>query len=854
MELAWGDDCMTTDYAYISIIALVCYLFLFLTFIAAKKNKLINIFMFVLVCMILWTGGSFAMRDMLWPGHKFWYDVSILGLTLAPYAFFAFSLEFVGVDAPFSKKIWLGLAIAANICNIITEALLAAPDIITASDGSVSFIYHMTWKVLILYGVTFGVSVQMFYTLWKEGKQDEMIKRQFMPIVLGILILYLGNVLIFVPLFEGFPVDILTGIINVFCLFYVLYARRMFKLTLLVSKSSCYVIAAVSALALFGNFLFPLRAFILSKFPQFGEYDVLIVSVVYLVSTVAIYQLLKNLIDKIFIREELARSEILKEFSATVSKSLKINEILDAMVQVIKDTIGVRKVYVCLINNRGDQYQISYSTSPLDKRSYYMATDNPVVNWLQKHNTYLLMKDFRRTVIFKSMWEEEKRLLQDLEIECVVPLADDDQLVGFVMTTGKEKNSSYSYDDLNFLDSVRSIGAIAVKNSHLYEKVYMEARTDELTGLVNRKHFYEILEKEIEKSKNSSLSLLMVSIDDFKLYNQLYGAEEGDQALRQVALVIQACVGENGYVARYNGKEFAVILPQHDILSSKNIANNIRMQIMEINKQKQNPLYRQKVLTASVGVCSIPYAASNMKQLMDNADQALYQAKRNGKNRVMIYSVGEIEDSKTNQQENLTGYREGIYSEYASTIYALTAAIDTKDHYTFNHSKNVAAYATALAQAYGLNKESVAIINEAALLHDIGKIGIPEHILNKPGRLELDEYEVMKGHVENSIGIIRHLPSLDYVIPAVIGHHERWDGNGYPRRIGGEDIPLAARMLCIADSFDAMISRRSYKEPYPVEKALNIILDESGKQFDPKLGPLFVQMVQDGTIKANIEE
>ncbi len=845
---------MTTGYAFISIIALVCYLFLFLTFIAAKKNRLIYTFMLVLVCMILWTGGSFAMRALLWPGIKFWYDISILGLTLAPFAFFVFSLAFVGVDASLSKKVWFILAVAANACNIVTSSLLAPPELVTAADGTITFIYNTTWKVLILYGVTFGASVQMFYLLWKQGKQNEMLQRQFLPIVIGILILYAGNILIFLPWFKGFPADILTGIINVFCLMYVLYDRHMFRLTLLVSKGSCYVIAAVSALVLFSNILLPLRKFMVSKFPQYLEYDVLFVSFIFLIATVAIYQVLKKLIDKIFIREEIARSETLKEFSSAVSKSLKIKEILDVMVQVIQDTIGVRKVYVCLLNNQGDRYPITYSTSPLDKRSYYMKCDHPIVLWLKQNNTYLLLKDFRRTITYKSMWEEEKRLLHDLEIECVVPLADDHELVGFVMITGKEKNASFTYDDLNFLDSVKSISSIAVKNSHLYEKVYMEARTDELTGLLNRKYFYEILEDEMEKNKNGALSLIMVSVDDFKLYNQLYGAEEGDKALQQVALVLQACVGENGYVARYNGKEFAVILPQHDVLASKNTANNILQQIMEINKQQQNTLYRQKVLTASAGICSYPYAASNMKQLMDNADLSLYQAKRNGKNRVMIYSVGEATDSKNMQPVNLTGYKEGIYSEYASTIYALTAAIDTKDHYTFNHSKNVASYATSFAQAYGLNKDSVAIIQEAALLHDIGKIGIPEHILNKPGRLEQEEYESMKAHVENSIGIIRHLPSLDYVIPAVIGHHERWDGRGYPRRIAGEDIPLAARILCIADSFDAMIARRSYKEPYPVERALQIVLEEAGRQFDPKLGPLFVQWVKDGIIKPVVED
>ena len=134
------------------------------------------------------------------------------------------------------------------------------------------------------------------------------------------------------------------------------------------------------------------------------------------------------------------------------------------------------------------------------------------------------------------------------------------------------------------------------------------------------------------------------------------------------------------------------------------------------------------------------------------------------------------------------------------------------------------------------------------MLHVIGKIGIPEHILNKPGKLEKEEYEVMKEHVENSIGIIRHLPSLDYVIPAVIGHHERWDGRGYPRRIAGEDIPLSARILCIADSFDAMVSKRSYKDAYDTRRALDIVRSEAGRQFDPQLAELFVTLVENGTI------
>jgi putative nucleotidyltransferase with HDIG domain len=284
-------------------------------------------------------------------------------------------------------------------------------------------------------------------------------------------------------------------------------------------------------------------------------------------------------------------------------------------------------------------------------------------------------------------------------------------------------------------------------------------------------------------------------------------------------------VGNNGSVARYGGKEFAIILPMYDILAAKTLAENIRKQILNMNKRAKD--YTLKVLTVSGGICAIPHSASTVKQLIDNADMAVYHAKRKGKNLILAYSVEKKElgrQVELVEEEN----KANIYAEYAPTIYALTAAIDAKDHYTFNHSKRVAYYATKLAYAYGMDEDYVRIIKEAALLHDIGKIGISEQILNKAGKLTDEEFDAMKSHVENSIGIIKHLPSLDYVIPAVIGHHERYDGKGYPRRISKEDIPISARMLCISDAFDAMTSQRAYRDPVTVEAALKSLVSARG--------------------------
>ena len=787
------------------------------------------------------------MRLQLWPNLEFWYNVSILGLTLMPFAFFIFIVEFIELKDRFFILFYLLIIILVNLINISTGFFLAAPEAITASDGTVSFVYSMSWPVILLFSVTGAITLHLLYLLFKYSKTNEMAKKQLMPIIIGIIILFIGNLALLLPFSKGFPTDILAGVFNAFFLFYALYQRRLFKLTLLVSRGSCYALAAGLSLLLFSNFIGLFQSFIDSNLSGFQEHSVLIIAVFFAMATFLIYQGMKKFIDKVFTKEEIHQAENLKEFSITVSKSLNVNEILEALVDVIHKTIAVKKIYICIRNEKNDSFVMAHSTSALDKKLVCIQKDNPIVTWLSNNEGCLLMKDFKRTVAYKSMWEDEKKQFTDLNIECFVPLKDAEELVGIVLLSGKDKHSGFTYNDINFLGSVDSIGSIAVRNSRLYEKAYLEARTDELTGLLNRKYFYETIQNEYENNRGHSLALIILNIDDFKLYNQLYGNKEGDIALQKIARIIQASVGSNGYVARYSGKEFAIILPFYDLLGAKNLAETIRLQISDMNKGVGE--YSFKTLTLSGGICSIPYAASSVRELIDNADRAIYHVKRNGKNAIMTYSERDQNLVDGNVTTDTLRQKENVYSDYETTIYALTAAIDTKDHYTFDHSNNVAYYAVELAYAYGMNKETANSIREAALLHDVGKIGIPEHILNKPGKLTAEEYEIMKGHVENSIGIIRHLPSLDYVIPAVIGHHERYDGLGYPRRISKDDIPVSARILCIADAFDAMLSVRSYKEPYTVSHALEIIEEEAGLQFDPELAHIFIDAVKNGSIK-----
>lgn len=826
------------SFSIIPITALIGYVFFLMAFVAAKKTKLINSFIYLLIVMIAWTGGSFAMRQMMWPSVRFWFHISLTGMLFMPLGFLNFIEEFLAVNRT-NKKILFVITTVILVINAATEWILATPRPIE-DNGKITFVYTMHWQVVILFAFCVIVILRMMQVTIFYWKRNDFVTKQLTPILIGILVLFVGHVCLLLPFFQGFPIDLLSGIINIIFIFYALYAKRICKLTLLISKGNCYILSMGLVVILYYYMATPLKDFIVENVSE--KYSGIIIILIVMIVSMTFYHVIQMFFDKICEKEELAQTENLRKFSMQVSKSLNIRGILDAMVEVIQKTVQVEKVYICIADDNHN-YEVFHTTSRLDRRSLRMSEDHPVVRYLQNHDGSLLMKDFKCTSAYKSMWEDEKRLLSEWKIECFLPLKDEDDLIGIVMLEHKEKYKEFTFEDLNFLESVESISAIAVKNSRLYEKAYEEARKDELTGLYNRKCFYELLHSEYMKCKKDSLALVMVDIDDFKLYNQLYGNQEGDAALIRVSEIIRATVGENGYVARYEGKRFGIILPGKNLYEAKHLAENISGQIRQMNSNRKD--YSFRVLTVSCGISAIPYSAATEKELIHNTDMAVYNVKRSGKNGVFIYTEGESKRRTEGKQEQ----RKSAYKEYASTIYALTAAIDTKDHYTFNHSKNVAYYAGELAKIYGLDQNCIDIVREAGLLHDIGKIGIPENILNKPGKLTEDEYEIIKTHVENSIGIIRHLPSLDYVIPAVLGHHERYDGKGYPRRMKGEDIPLMGRMLCIADSFDAMLSKRSYKDGFPLEKVLRIVEEEAGKQFDPRLSELLIQAVRDGRIK-----
>ena len=826
-----------SGYSSVSIISIFCYAFLLLTFAFSKeKVKVLRSFMLLMLIMIFWTGGSIAMRLQLLGFVNVWHHMSLLGSMMLTFGYYQFVQDFLGEKRNYLNYVMGFGFLALFLFNAVTNFFVPLPEVVVKANGQTQFLYHYTWRVYPFFGLVFLGLGPTFTMAWRHCRGNHFAFQQLLPVIQGIAAIVIGHLLAVFPMFTGFPVDMLSGAVNAVFIFYALYKKKLFRMTILLSKTNYVIIASTLGVIIFSNATMHFRRIMLNL--QMDYTLIMVSSLFFLVGMITVlYLFISKSFNWVFIRPEEKKQEMLNQFSEEITHMMNVNEILMKLADIVQTAVDPSRFYV-LIRGRDGNFRIEHTISPLDEKNFLFRADHPIVAYLNRNRHPVLYQDFTRNTIYRSMWESEKALLVNQQIECFIPLISENNVAGFLMLSGKPKKPVTTAPVMAFLQNAADICANAVSNAYTYEKAIEEAQQDSLTGLLNYKFFFEILDREFERCKDTALSLCLINIDDFKRYNQLYGAREGDAALRNVAGILSSSIGEYSYAARINGDEFAVILPGYDVYSAKCLADNISDQINTIRTSFDQSASGR--LTVSIGICAAPYMASSAKELYRNAESTVYTVKRTGKNAVQTYSVDIL------QREPSVNLHKSGYSEHASTIYALTAAIDAKDHYTFQHSQNVAYYAAELAKAANMTPDLVEIVHEAGLLHDIGKIGIPEDILNKPAKLSSEEFETMKSHVNNAVNIIRHLPSLDYVIPAVKSHHERYDGKGYPNRLVGDNIPFTGRILSIADAFDAITTKRSYKKSIPVDKALTILRGEAGKQFDPNLVELFAELVESG--------
>lgn len=373
--------------------------------------------------------------------------------------------------------------------------------------------------------------------------------------------------------------------------------------------------------------------------------------------------------------------------------------------------------------------------------------------------------------------------------------------------------------------------------------------TDGLTGLYNHRFIQERFDFEFKRIKRygGHLACMMIDIDHFKAINDTHGHQFGDFVLREIATIIQSRSREVDICGRYGGEEFMIIT--NVILDyAMTFATKIHAAIDQYQFMADcGPVH----VTVSIGVADFREDMKTRHELIEHADEALYLAKEDGRNLIRIWkehsgldepSIDHISVQDLKMKFlSLSQQMRASYMEYTN---ALVKAVDAKDPFTKEHSQNVSQYAVEIAKASGLPEKDVEIIKYASLLHDIGKISIAQEILLKKDQLTSDEYKILQKHPMIGVTILKDLKFLEKEIPIILHHHERFDGKGYPQGLMGREIPQGARIVAVADAFDAMTSGRGYREKLTIDEAIMELRRGSGSQFVPEIVETFVRILQ----------
>jgi diguanylate cyclase (GGDEF)-like protein len=345
------------------------------------------------------------------------------------------------------------------------------------------------------------------------------------------------------------------------------------------------------------------------------------------------------------------------------------------------------------------------------------------------------------------------------------------------------------------------------------------ALTDPLTGLGNHRSFHERLQRELTaaESEGAPLALCLVDFDELKTINDRFGHPVGDLVLEQVASRLR----QGGEAFRLGGDEFAVLLPGQDERQAAGVARSIVERVAALHIEGVGSV------TVSAGVATYPTHGTGRDELIRCADSALYWAKKDGKNRVHAYAAESVLRSNVEQ----LGERPDRGARYRAAE-SLAKAVDARDAYSGSHSQRVGDYSARIARRLGADESAVELTRLAGKVHDLGKLAIPEEILRKPDALSEADRAVLERHPQVGSQMLESL-GVEPVAEWVLHHHERWDGTGYPQRLAGDQIPLAARILFVADAYDAMTSERVYRERLTQAEALAELERCAGTQFDP---------------------
>jgi diguanylate cyclase (GGDEF)-like protein/putative nucleotidyltransferase with HDIG domain len=832
-----------TIWALIPLITCLAYIVLFIFSLPSVRIRVNRVFCLYIAAAALWSFTSFLLHLDVSPQLTLFYnEVTTVVLMWTLLAYYLFIRVYAGKTT--SKEMIVGYLVLIVIVFLCFKGY-----VIQDAHTVNGILYHHIEIFYYLIGAASLVAIGGgFYLLIKkyQNSTDHADRNRTMYLIVGWTMLMLLSYSNLIPSLAKFPLDQFGSFVNALIITYAISRFHLLDIRFVFRKGLGFTLAIIPIAALYiGGLLIMLK-----YYPTMSPYAIFLVAVLLTVLLAVISFSLRRpiqeLVDRLFYQETYDHRQTLLGFTNKMGNILNLEQLTTEMLQTITKAIRISRAVLLFEDPGSNLFTVRYvypETNDKLTNVFSLSFDSPVVTWLQTEPQVLTMKQIDSAPQFKALWEAERESLNNSQLELFCPLKSHGKLVGILGLSKKHYNQIFLQEDIELLVSVANQAGVIVENAQLYSQAMTWAITDGLTRLYNHRHMHECLDNEIARVTRfgTTFSIIMLDLDFFKTYNDTYGHLAGDDVLISIGRCIQTSIRNVDMAFRYGGEEFAIILPETTAEGAFLVAERIREKI------EKKVFSGRSSITASLGIASWQSDGVNKEQLLISADKALYGAKAAGRNRTCA-------PHDLNKQEMISV--EGVPEAQRiaiGMILALAATVDAKDHYTYGHSRKVSQYAVAMGQMLNLSPEKITEIRTAGLLHDIGKIGIPDSILNKDGMLDEREWQQIKSHPEMGVEILRYVADLSNSLPIILNHHEHYDGSGYPAGLKGKAIPLEARLLAIADAYDAMTSLRPYHNLRTSEEAIDELRRCAGTTFDPELIELFCKVIETMVLKPGKE-
>jgi len=824
-------------WALIPLISWLAFTALFILVLQQARRRVDKVFAIFLLASGVWSFTSFMLvlnPNTSSPSLLFWNGLVMTAIPWVVICYYHFVRAYNNKPG--------GIVVYVGYAFVLAILVLCLGGYVVKSAHMVNgFLYHdiAPWDyVIAAVLVPFLTIIILMLVQRYRSSIDPIDRNRTMYLVTGwSILLVISYITPFTPALKGLPTDHLGNLANALIIAYAISRFHLLDIKMVARRGLTYFILFGALIGVYVGIVLLGHNF----FPDQPLYSVLVLAsgLVLLLALMArpLRHVIQRSIDRLFYWGTYEHRQTLLGFSSKMGGILNLDELAKEMLPTMTKAMNVSRASLLLQDVGSGDFttQFTYPKAkkePSDELKF--NADNPIIAWLEKEANPLNLKQLDTIPEFRGLWQIEKEKLSTSRLELLCSIKGRGGLIGILALGSKQSGGPFARDDIEVVMNLAGQASVIIENAQLYTQATIRANTDGLTELYNHRQFHERLEQEIARGSRfgTVFSVIMLDIDLFKVYNDIYGHLAGDRILRKMGELIKSSIRKLDIPFRYGGEEFTVILPEARLDNAYKVAERIRKTVESKASLKAMPV------TISVGVASWPSDGITKEELIDCADKALYRAKQTGRNRTCL-SADIVKSGTPAIGEELEARRGAL-----NIIYALAATVDAKDHYTYGHSKKVSEYAVVLSEALGLPEDRIVTIRAAALLHDIGKIGVPDSILNKEDTLTEEEWEKIKTHPQDGAEILRHVINLVNCLPAILHHHERYDGNGYPSGLKGVDIPWEARILAIADAYDAITSLRPYRQRLSSQQALEELRRCAGTQFDSELVEAFCKIMQ----------